>query len=81
MSYTELINRRATNEASDECYTPEDQILPLLKYLDKDKTYYEATSGKSSSIVSDSTNMVIILLGLMIGISLIVHGMMSMMAL
>ena len=52
MSYTELINRRATNEASDECYTPEDQILPLLKYLDKDKTYYEATSGKSSSIVS-----------------------------
>ena len=32
MSYTKLINRRATNEASDECYTPEDQIIPLLKY-------------------------------------------------
>ena len=29
----------------------EDQVLPLLKYLDKEKTYYEATSGKSSSIV------------------------------
>ena len=46
----------------------QDQILPLLKYLDKDKTYYEATSGKSSSIVYNSTNMVIILLGLIIGI-------------
>ena len=62
--------------------TSEDQMLPLLKYLDKEKTYYEATSGKSSSIVSeDSTSMVIILLGLMIGISLIVHGMISMMVL
>lgn len=52
MSYTNLIQRRATNAESDECYTPEDQILPLLKYLDKDKTYYEATAGKSSSILS-----------------------------
>ena len=52
MTYSDLINRRATNVESDECYTPEDQVLPLLKYLDKEKTYYEATSGKSSSIVS-----------------------------
>ena len=51
MSYTDLINRRATNEASDECYTPADQVLPLLKYLNKDMTYYEATSGKSSNIL------------------------------
>ena len=35
----------------DECYTPKDQVLPLLEYLDKDKTYYEATSGISSQIV------------------------------
>ena len=35
----------------DECYTPCDQVLPLLDYLDKDKTYYEATSGISSQIV------------------------------
>ena len=52
MSYTELIKRRATNEESDECYTPNDQVFPLLKYLDKDSTYYEATSGKSSNILS-----------------------------
>ena len=42
-------------------------------------------SGKSllasNHTFTDPTNMVIILLGLMIGISLIVHGMMSMMAL
>ena len=35
----------------DECYTPCDQVLPLLEYLDKNKTYYEATSGFSSQIV------------------------------
>ena len=35
----------------DECYTPCDQVLPLLDYLDKDKIYYEATSGFSSQIV------------------------------
>ena len=52
MSYTELIKRRATNEESDECYTPNDQVFPLLKYLDKDSSYYEATSGKSSNILS-----------------------------
>ena len=57
-TYTDLIKKRnhaggkALNyEASDECYTPSEQILPLLKYLDKDKTYYEATSGKSNLIV------------------------------
>lgn len=39
------------NAESDECYTPEKQIAPLLQYLDKDKTYYEATSGISSNIL------------------------------
>ena len=57
-NYTDLIKKRnhaggkSLNYAlSDECYTPSDQILPLLEYLDKDKTYYEPTSGKSSLIV------------------------------
>lgn len=39
------------NSDSDECYTPSKQVTPLLEYLDKDKTYYEATSGKSSNIL------------------------------
>jgi hypothetical protein len=39
------------NAASDECYTPVKQVAPLLEYLSKDKTYYEATSGKSSAIL------------------------------
>lgn len=39
------------NAASDECYTPINQVSPLLQYLDIGKTYYEATSGKSSAIV------------------------------
>ena len=49
--YTDLIGRFGNNEDSDECYTPSDQVLPILKYLDKSKTYYEATAGKSSAIV------------------------------
>ena len=36
---------------------------------------------KAVALFPDSTNTVIILLGLMVGISLIVHGVMSMMAL
>ena len=50
-TYTELVSGLGRNEASDECYTPADQVLPLLKYLNKDMTYYEATSGKSSNIL------------------------------
>ena len=50
MSLT-LVKRLSRNAASDECYTPCDQVLPILEYLDKDKTYYEATSGISSQIV------------------------------
>ena len=50
-TYTDLIQRRARNKESDECYTPSDQVQPLLEYIDKDKTYYEATSGISSQIV------------------------------
>lgn len=43
------------NVESDECYTPENQVTPLLQYLDKSKTYYEATSGKSSAILDGFT--------------------------
>lgn len=39
------------NSESDECYTPVNQVSPLLEFLDKDKTYYEATSGISSNIL------------------------------
>lgn len=51
-TYTELVSSLGRNTESDECYTPADQVLPLLQYLDKDKTYYEATSGKSSNILT-----------------------------
>ena len=51
-TYTELVSSLGRNAESDECYTPADQVLPLLQYLDKDKTYYEATSGKSSNILT-----------------------------
>ena len=50
-TYTDLVGRRSSNAISDECYTPSDQVLPLLEYLNKDNTYYEATSGKSNLIV------------------------------
>ncbi len=37
MSNLEMIKRTSRNAESDECYTPSDQIIPLLEYLDKDK--------------------------------------------
>ena len=54
-SYTELVSGLGRNAESDECYTPVDQVLPLLPYLDQTKTYYEATSGVSSNIVDGFT--------------------------
>ena len=51
MSNLEMIKRTSRNAESDECYTPVNQVSPLLEYLDKGKTYYEATSGKSSAIL------------------------------
>lgn len=47
----EMLRKTGNNEKSDECYTPPEAILPLLKYLDKNKTYYECTSNVSSSLV------------------------------
>lgn len=38
------------NNKNDELYTPEYAILPLLKYLPKDKIYWECTDYGSSNI-------------------------------
>jgi len=47
----QVVKNLSRNAESDECYTPCDQVLPILEYLNKDKTYYEATSGISSQIL------------------------------
>ena len=44
------------NALSDECYTPNNAIEPLLKFLPKDKLYYDCTSGISNSIVNFLNN-------------------------
>ena len=51
MTSVDLVRRLSSCPGSDECYTPSGQVAPLLKYLDKSLTYYEATSGKSSSLL------------------------------
>jgi len=50
-SNIKMLNKTGNNERSDECYTPKEAVIPLLKFLEKDKIYYECTSNKSSSIV------------------------------
>ena len=37
-------------EKNDELYTPKEAILPILKYLDKDKIYWECTDFGESNI-------------------------------
>lgn len=54
--YTDFKNRLGRNEESDECYTPSSSVGPLVRFLDKDKTYYEATSGKSSQLLDGLQN-------------------------
>lgn len=54
-NYAEFIGRLGTNEESDECYTPHDAMNPLLPFIDSSKTWYEATSDKSSKIVESLT--------------------------
>jgi hypothetical protein len=49
------LKRIGRNSESDECYTPSSQVSPLLEYLDKENTYYEATSDKSSNILNGFT--------------------------
>ena len=38
------------NEKNDELYTPREAIIPILKYLDKNKTYWECTDFGESNI-------------------------------
>ena len=37
-------------EKNDELYTPDEAIYPILKYLDKDKVYWECTDFGESNI-------------------------------
>lgn len=37
-------------EKNDELYTPDEAVLPILKYLDKDKIYWECTDFGESNI-------------------------------
>ena len=37
-------------EKDDEYYTPDEAIYPILKYLDKDKIYWECTDFGGSNI-------------------------------
>ena len=46
-----MLKKTGNNEKSDECYTPKEAIEPLFKFLSKQITYYDCTSGISSSIV------------------------------
>jgi len=46
-----MLKQTGNNLMSDECYTPQNAIIPLLKYLAKDMVYYDCTSNISSSIV------------------------------
>jgi len=47
-----MLGKTGNNAASDECYTPDEAVLPLLPYLERGKVWYEATSGRSQSIVN-----------------------------
>lgn len=38
------------NEKNDELYTPKEAIKPIMKYLDKNKIYWECTDYGGSNI-------------------------------
>ena len=46
-----MLHKTSNNSLSDECYTPKDAVLPLLRELNKKNVYYDCTSGISSSLV------------------------------
>ena len=50
-SNVNMLKKTSNNIHSDECYTPPKAVEPILDFLDKDKIYYDCTSGISSSIV------------------------------
>jgi hypothetical protein len=45
-----MLGKTGNNAKSDECYTPPEAIAPLEKYLDFNKTYYEASGTVSNAI-------------------------------
>jgi hypothetical protein len=47
----QMLQKTGNNAQSDECYTPPEAVEPLLPYMNKYMTWYEATSGLSKSIV------------------------------
>ncbi len=51
-SSIEMLKRTSTNKESDERYTPEIALYPLLDYLEVDKIIYEPTSDNSKNIVN-----------------------------
>ena len=51
-----MLNKTSNNIYSDECYTPEIAIKPILPYLNNKLIYYDCTSGISSSIVDCLNN-------------------------
>lgn len=46
-----MLWKTGNNKYSDEVYTPIEAIEPIIKYLSKDKIYFECTSWISSSII------------------------------
>tara|TARA_R100001530_G_scaffold13104_1_gene12166 strand:+ start:6004 stop:6501 length:498 start_codon:yes stop_codon:yes gene_type:complete len=46
-----MLQKTSNHSLSDECYTPENAVLPLLSELSKDNVYYDCTSGISSSLL------------------------------
>ena len=57
MSYVDLVGRLCRTSDGDECYTPSNQVSPLLPFIDKSKTWYEPTSGKSSQMLDGFTEL------------------------
>jgi len=47
-----MLKITGNNKQSDECYTPNEAILPLIQFLKKDLIYYDCTSGNSLNIVN-----------------------------
>lgn len=50
-----MLHKTANCAAADECYTPDNAIIPLLPYLDRHWVWCDITSGKSSAIVDCMT--------------------------
>lgn len=51
-SNLKMLSITGNNSQSDECYTPNSALVPLLNILKKDIVYYDCTSGQSNNIVN-----------------------------